>query len=746
MTKLSHFKPIKAKWHMLIFLSVSLGVYLFMFGYLYTSAQQVKAQAAEQVAYAAERELKHHLEQFILQAEQRVTELADWDEVHQQLNQSRYYFFWRNQRLKDSQYWRFYFNDLDLYAANGQQLIQKGPNDPDSQFLPSLVPDELTAFQLEGQSIDYRLFVPVVQRQSDSTLGFVGINLSFLSWLQQQQQFQYIDRNSLKAESYQGNRLVLAADLLANPSEFIAFDVIDNPVDNFLWALIQEFIFYVLVYAVVVAILFIIFFRFSLVLPLESISSYLVELKNKPGEVVQPAKHYLVSEFEDLQESLFGYNQALLTAKKELNYQHERYSKQSRIDALSGLLNRFSFDEMLQQLCNSGQSSNQTVGFILVDCDYFKAINDSYGLEVGDKVIKCTAQALKKSLPAHATIFRIGGDEFAAILNVDTAETLKDLAQNVFESLQALPLQELGIQERVTFSLGLSISAQYQTLQNLLKHADIALYKSKHSLHDKVQLFADDELSAAKTLMSNRQVGVILQALQTGEGIEMHLQPVVNVEGKVNYFEALVRIKKSGMLIFPGEIFNVVNHRHLDIDLDKQVIKAITQLFIEGKLKKGQGLSFNISPDSLLQLNLERELAVLAQFTQDYKIIVEITETSLIRNMELVTLKLNALREIGFLVALDDFGSGYSSIRYLANMPVDIVKFDMTLTRALELDDKTKGIIQATAKMIREAGYQLVMEGIETQAQFIAAQDAGATAFQGYLFGKPQLPVELSED
>lgn len=736
----SVFKPIKAKWHMIIFLSVSLGVYLFMFGYLYTSAEKLKTQAAAQVAYAAEQELKTHLAQFMQQAEQHLAVLTEWDEVHQQLHQSRYYYFWRNQRLKDSQYWRFYFNDVELYAQNGQPLIQKGPNEPDPSFLPTSVPDDLAIFQLQNQAINYRLFVPVLQRNTDQPLGFIGLNFSFLSWLQQQQQFQYIERSSLKPKVIDESSGLLPTTLLASPGQFVYFDVVENPVDNFLWRLIQEFIFYVLLYAVVVAILFMVFFRFSLIRPLQDLTDYLSELKNKPSDIVEPKKHYLVSEFEDLQNSLYTYNQALLNTEQELNYQHERYFKQSRIDALSGLLNRFSFDEMMQKLSDSGQTNNQTIGFILVDCDYFKAINDTYGLEVGDRVIQLTAQALQESLPAHATSFRIGGDEFATILNIDTATTLKQIADDVFQTLQTLPLKSLGIQERISFSLGLSISAQSQTLQNLLKNADIALYKAKHSLHDKVQLFVDDEMSAAKTLLSNRQVGIILQALQTGDGIEMHLQPVVNAQSETSYFEALIRIRKEGILIFPGDIFNIVNHRNLDIDLDKQVIKAITRLFVEGKLKTGQGLSFNISPHTLLQLNLERELSSLAKFAQDYKIIVEITETSLITNIELVTLKLNALREKGFLVALDDFGSGYSSIRYLANMPVDIVKFDMTLTRALELDDKTKGIIQTTAKMIREAGYQLVMEGIETQAQFTAAQRAGATGFQGYFFGKPIPP------
>ncbi|WP_234968953.1 bifunctional diguanylate cyclase/phosphodiesterase [Thiomicrospira sp. ALE5] len=721
-------------------MSVSLGVYLLMFGYLYSSAQSIKTQTTEQIELLSEHEVRQYLSQFVEQARTNAAAMAEWDEVHQQLNQSRYYFFWRNQRVTNSPYWRNYFNDFELYSAKGSLLFMKGPNDPVSPYLAEQIADPMSVFQFDRDDIHLRIFLPVMQRNGSEVSGYIGLSFNFMKWLQQRQQFQYIDKASLHPASVVEGDLVASNYVLASPGEYLTYQTITSPVDNLLWALIQDFIFYVLVYAVVVAILFVAFFRFSLINPLFHLTQYLAELKKRPNAMIRPNRHYLVAEFEQLQESLFKYNQALHITKQELRDQHNYYSKQTRIDALSGLLNRFAFDELMQELAESSHSNNRTVGFILVDCDYFKAINDTYGLEVGDRVIQMAAQTMTDTLPDHATIFRMGGDEFAAILNIDTAESLKSMAATLLETLNRQPFKELGIQERVSFSVGLSISAQVQTLQHLLKNADIALYQAKHSLHDKVQLFVADELSAAHTLMSNKQIGVIVHALQTGEGIEMHVQPVVDLDERIHYFEALIRIRKDGVLIFPGDIFNVVNHRHLDVDLDKQVIKAVTQLFVDGLVNKGLGLSFNLSPHSLLQLNLERELAELASFTQDYKIIVEITETSLVQNMELVTLKLNALREIGFLVALDDFGSGYSSIRYLANMPVDIVKFDMTLTRALELDEKTRGIVQATAKMIREAGYQLVMEGIETPSQFTAAQQAGATAFQGYLFGKP-LPL-----
>ncbi|WFE69392.1 bifunctional diguanylate cyclase/phosphodiesterase [Thiomicrospira sp. R3] len=713
-----------------------------MFWYLYQSAQTIKLQTEQQLHQAAQQELVNEIKSFIALGDQDISRLKNWDEVHQQLSQPRYYFFWRDERVKVSHHWRAYFNELEIYNAQGDQLFQKGPNAPLSPFLPQQVPADLASFSLEESALNYRLFAEVSQRQTATTLGYLGLNLNLIGWLRQDAQFKYIERASLTTrpglEADLNKAFVSLDALLTHPDRFIDFQLLASPVDNFLWALIQDFIRYILLYAVLVAILFMVFFRYSLVRPLVGLSAYLAELKTQPNQVVEPKANYMVSEFEDLKNSLASYNQALVEAQQKIEAQRQQAYLQSRTDSLSGLPNRRAFDEAMHGLSKVFSADSGCVGFMLFDCDYFKAINDSYGHLVGDKVINLTARALVECLPPSTQVFRIGGDEFSVILLDTEPDRLRQMAINCLAHLKAMPFSELGINERVHFSVGVSLSTHQDTVQKLHKHADIALYKAKHSLHDKVQLFAADEESAGKTLVSNERVGMIMSALRTGEGIEMHLQPIVSVDQEVIYYEALVRIRQQDCLIFPNEIFDVVNHRHLECELDLQVIEAINQLFKAGKVAERTGISLNFSSQSLMQLDLQVALERLAAYTQTYRIIIEVTETTLITNMDLVTAKLKSLRALGFKVALDDFGNGYSSIRYLANMPVDIIKFDMTLTQALELDSKTRGIIQSTASMIRQAGYKLVMEGIETPSQFEAAKQAGATGFQGYYFGKPK--------
>ena len=730
-------KPMKAKWHMLLFLSISLGLYLFMFGYLYTSAQQIREQTAAQVDQAAQQELVEQLTQFIDYAQQEAARLAAWDEVRQQLSQPRYYFFWRSERVKVSHQWRPYFNELEIYDAQGKQLFQKGPNDPASPFLPEQVTANLSEFHFSQQKLTYRIFMEVQQRQSGQKMGYLGLNIDLVDWLTTQAQFQFIQNSSLVPHPDLKEGVIDVEELLARPDRYIGYEVFENPVDNYLWVLIQDFIRYVLLYAVMIAILFVLFFRYSLVRPLTSLTGYLVELKHHPDQLVSTSDQYVITEFEDLKNSLSSYNHALVRAQQKIESQRELAHHQSRTDTLSGLANRRAFDEALQAFEHAAFSAEQ-MGFLLLDCDYFKAINDTYGHDVGDEVIRFTAQGLVESIPMAAKAFRIGGDEFAVLVSIESELEMRSLAESCLAHLTAMPFAELGIKERVQFSIGLSATSLPSEVHALHKHADVALYKAKNSLHNKIQLFVSEEVGAGHTLASNKRIASIMQALQTGEGIEMHLQPIVDTQQSVIYYESLVRIKTEEGLIFPGEIFDVVNHRRLEIDLDLQVIQALTRLIEAGRLPNKTGVSLNLSPQTLLQLDLDKLLANLAHYTTEFKMVVEVTETTLITNMDLVTEKLKSLRALGFQIALDDFGSGYSSIRYLANMPVDIVKFDISLTQALELDDKTQGIIKSTASMIRGAGYQLVMEGVETEAQFKAAKQAGATSFQGYYFGRPQ--------
>jgi EAL domain-containing protein (putative c-di-GMP-specific phosphodiesterase class I) len=226
----------------------------------------------------------------------------------------------------------------------------------------------------------------------------------------------------------------------------------------------------------------------------------------------------------------------------------------------------------------------------------------------------------------------------------------------------------------------------------------------------------------------------------------MNYQPLVDaITHKPVYYEALVRISDAGGPISPVDIFPIIARRHLDIELDKAVLRAIESDLQSGRIPEGTGISVNVSGAMLALMDFCEYFAGLAQYLSRHPIIIEITETSFISHLQHASECLRKMRQNGFLVALDDFGSGYSSIRYLSNMPVDIVKFDISMVHDLNKDQRTRIIIERTAALIKEAGYKLVAEGIENAEILQRAEALGASHYQGFLFGRPQpLPQVFS--
>jgi len=216
-------------------------------------------------------------------------------------------------------------------------------------------------------------------------------------------------------------------------------------------------------------------------------------------------------------------------------------------------------------------------------------------------------------------------------------------------------------------------------------------------------------------------------------------QPVARLSTlQQDYAEALVRIQFEGDKIFPGNIFPIIQDRNLDAEFDLTVIRAINRDMDSGRLPQGQGVSINLSAQGIVHARVMDAMVALLEAETGRKIVVEITETALITQMDTASANIQRLRDAGALVALDDFGSGYSSLRYLASMPVDLVKFDISMVRLLESGtDKQKLMVEEIARMVLAAGYELVAEGIETASLLEKTRLLGFSHAQGYYLGKP---------
>ena len=733
------------RFYFTLFLVFSVLLLLFVDLTLYREGQNIRETVQNQSQIEAQQELQKSLDHSLKIIQQQAHAIAEWDEVHQQFNDPSYYFFWHDERLKESGYFKPYYDSLELYKPNLELLTPASPNTRDHFFLPGKITNkEPTIILKENLEMHFNFFQEVKMRGSEEIMGYIGISIDFMPFLLSQNTFYSVDKSSLRATgegTYPYEKIM----------DHLFYQPTSNPVSDYLWQLIQDFIVELIVLMIIISLFITFLFNFTIYKPLYIISEYLERLKNHPNKIHPlPKQTFLLKEFEELKNTIHDYHRDLQNAQTELDRQNQTVWEQARRDVLTNIYNRRAFDEAWNEIIYDYIQAPSPITFMIFDCDFFKALNDTYGHEVGDEVIKLSALTIQKSLPIDCPVYRIGGDEFAVLLQNRTPEETIQIAQDCLTSLETAPFNSIGIKEHLSFSVGVSSTLQDMSndISLLPKQADIAMYKAKQSLKEKIQCYHHSFDNESLSLVSNSIVNRVVEAIHTGKGIQMHYQPIQSLLDGSVYYESLIRIKKEDGIIYPNDIFSVVDRRRLEFELDNQVIKQMGEALKRGDIPRGTGLSINISGKTLLQPSFPKLFKSITPFLNDYKIVLEITENSLIDHMEYAQNVLNSLRKQGFLIALDDFGSGYSSIRYLAHMPVDIIKFDMSMTQALLSDDaKTRSIIETTAEMIRSLDYDLVMEGIEDKTTLQRATRAQATHIQGYLIGKPssiaQKPIKI---
>ncbi len=718
------------------------GIFLLMFlnWSLYSEGQNIKQAMQNQEQLEAEKEINGILDKTFNELQSSLKSLSEWDEVHQQINDPSYYFFWHDQRLIESAYFKKQYDQLDIYNQNKTFLAARLPMENSNKPLPLTI-DNLSPqliFNSDGET-HLNMFEPIYARDSGEIIGYVGVSLNLLSYILSENNFNYVDKTSI---SFSGNGNIPLTEVM----EHINFKSTPNPVTDYLWQLIQEFILQLIALLLVSSIIMSVIFNKLFSHPLAVLSQYLHRLKRNPKAAQQPPQEtFYLKELEELKASIHDYNNDLQATQQALDIQNKTVFEQSRRDLLTDIYNRRAFDEAWNNVLINYGYYNVTTTLILFDCDFFKALNDTYGHEVGDEVIRISASTIHQNLPMECPAYRIGGDEFAIIVQNKTVEQTFSIADRCLTALKECNFSLIGIKEKISFSVGVSSVTPRESIDfandiaSLPRQADIAMYKAKQSHENKIQYYHQQLEAEAHTIVSSGTVSSIVNAIHTGKNIKMHFQPIVSLETDRVYFESLIRIQNESELIFPNDIFAVVQHRRLEVAMDKQIIQAILNVLVAGKLPKGTEVAINISGKTLLQPDFISLFNGFIPYLKKYKLVIEVTEQFLRDHMEYAQEALNQLRQQGFLIALDNFGSGYSSIGYLAHMPVDIIKFDMSMTIALKSDKKTQNIIQSTAEMVLRSGYELVMKGIEDQEMYDKAKRAGATHLQGYLLGKPNI-------
>ncbi len=692
---------------------------------------------------AARAELEAAIQRLLVQTRDQAANLARWDETRQQLVMPEYYTHWRDQRVYESGMLTSRLARTALYDQSGAQL----PPGQSLNGLPSRLPTGLQrtsswlAGEAEGVAL-YQAFAVYSDEQRQALLGHGLIRLDLLPALQRQQGLYFTDMASVGLTLKRGETLA-ASKLFTR----LRFGTRPDPDQIRFQEILSHTLLALFVLLVVSSFLGFLAYNRLLVRPLHRLSDDIDAMQhgrfNDNRARAQPLR---IVELEAIRHSLYDYQLQLCELHGSLEHQNREFHFQARQDALTGCHNRRAYDEDWARFREELKKVPQDAAFLLFDCDRFKTINDTYGHAKGDRVLTLIADALVMALRANDRLYRLGGDEFATFLSRATPVQARQIAQRCQNLLAAANFKDLGINEPVGISIGIAYCAADQLAQidELPKQADIAMYTAKQPGRARIALYGDDTDHAAQTLVASRETSALFQALAAPGLVELHYQPIHALPGRnVAYYEALARIRYQGELIMPNAFLPVVSSRRLEIEFDLAVLNQVDADLSSQQLPPGRGVSINLSAQSVSHPEVISQLLELSRHNARHPLMLEITETSLITQMIEVRTYLDLLRTLNYRIAMDDFGTGYSPLRYLVDLPVDVVKFDISLVNKLGQDDRAGKVVADFARMMNDAGYALVAEGVETESVAHKVEDLGFGHVQGYLLGRP-VPLALA--
>ena len=410
-------------------------------------------------------------------------------------------------------------------------------------------------------------------------------------------------------------------------------------------------------------------------------------------------------------------------------------------DLLTGLPNRALFNDRLGQAISQARRHGQALAVMFLDMDRFKMVNDTLGHLVGDGLLQSMAQRLRVSLREGDTLARIGGDEFMLLLpQVRTRENAAAIAQKIIASLK-LPFRIDGHEIYSGMSIGIAVYPDDgDTLETLIKHADLAMYHAKDHGRNDYRFFTHD---LQHTLSGRLAVeNDMRHALTRGE-FEMYYQPQVDIRSqRIRGMEALIRWNHPQRgLVVPNDFIPIAEECGLIAPISDWVLEAVCKQARSWRAmsKLPIYLGVNLSARQIEHPHFVDKfiLALNNHGIEGNGIEIEITESTLMRDMDGAIEKLRHLADFGVEISIDDFGTGYSSLSYLKKLPVHTLKIDRSFIQDLVTPSSGSTIVAGITAMAKGLHLKVVAEGVETSAQLDYLKSIGCDAYQGYLFSRP---------
>ncbi|AKV07095.1 diguanylate phosphodiesterase [Pseudomonas fluorescens NCIMB 11764] len=417
-------------------------------------------------------------------------------------------------------------------------------------------------------------------------------------------------------------------------------------------------------------------------------------------------------------------------------------------DALTNLINRRGFNQIFAERLLQKTNEGGMLAVMFLDIDHFKRINDSLGHDAGDELLKVLAQHIKGSVRGHENVVaRFGGDEFCLLISLRDREEARHMAQRIMLKMKE-PIELSGRRMVMTTSIGISLFPDDgTTCEELLKHADLALYQSKGNGRNGLNFFSSNLKTRATLELQLEEE--LRQALSENSGLVLHYQPVQDLKtGQVSKLEALVRWQHPVHgLLAPDRFIDIAEANGLIAELDNWVLRKacedLATLSREGC--ETLHIAVNCSPLNLAreELATEIEQALWATGIAPQRLELEVTENALMNNIAETLVLLRQIRALGVSLSIDDFGTGYSSLAYLKRLPLNTLKIDRSFLQDIPNATQDMEIVQAIIVMAHTLHLQVVTEGVETPEQYAFLERNGCNFVQGFLLSRPVPLTEL---
>lgn len=425
----------------------------------------------------------------------------------------------------------------------------------------------------------------------------------------------------------------------------------------------------------------------------------------------------------------------LQASKEKLQVQNRRLQYDAYHDSLTGMPNRLSFWQRLQEVVNQVRPYNGSAVVMLFDLDNFKDVNDTQGHDAGDKLLQDLASRLSFFRKSSETLYRLGGDEFALVSHDLNEEMALERAEAIREKISQ-PYQIYDTLIQIGACIGIVISDGESRTDYLYKCADLALYEAKKEGSGKVQVYRPGLLQRQQENKSFEDD--LIQALNKGE-FRVYYQPIADtMNGEIYGYEALVRwfhpLRGS---VPPTEFIPVAEKIGLINQLGEWVLRTACEA--AASWSSPLKVSVNVSPIQLINSSLTDTVVAILRSTglDPHRLDLEITESDVFnentRSLEI----LSQLRELGVQISIDDFGTGYSSLSRLSYFPFDKIKIDRSFVINIPDQKDDLDIVRLIISMGKSLHMRIVAEGVETEAQLQSLRKLGCDLVQGYLIGKP---------